>query len=221
MTKSIKTLAVLGVLAGLGIAALPLNAQAETVTWGAEGLTDGTEYGTTDGKRWVKSSNEVFLNIEDALSIENNAPEGGVQLKQAAGASTVAGLYTGDAFTVNVKTNNVYGYDLTLAGTAEDNATSLTSAQGEQIVAGDLTGTVSQWGYFVGDAAADSQTWTPVKAAANADTIKSSSSATLEDGEDTKVTFGANIVDGQSAGKYVGTVTFTATNKPKPSDAGA
>lgn len=219
MTKTIKALAVLGVVAGLGIAALPIAGASATV------VTDGEGSDTKDGI--VATDTTFSLTLDDKLSITTNASD--VTLAPETGV-TYAGQYTGADMTVTVETRNSKGYQLTMigsAGTDQNNATvvnGLTNEKGDVIAAGDLTGTTSTWGYKVatnilGTTVAAPEAWTGV---ANADgasaIIMESDKPTLSDGDVATLTFGAKIVDGQAAGTYKGKVTFTATNLPKASN---
>lgn len=228
MTKSIKTLAVLGVVAGLGIAALPLNAQAAETTVidgvAPEGAADASNYdGTADGR--VSTDATIQLELADKLSITTD--QNNVALTPET-AGSYSGKYTGNAVNVTVRTRNSKGYQLTMVGSAgaeQNNATvvnALTNEKGDTITAGDLTGATSTWGYTVatnilGTETAAGSTYKGVAAADGADAvIMTSDKATKEDGDKATLNFGANIVDGQAAGIYKGKVTFTASNLPLP-----
>ncbi len=225
MTNLAKTIAALGVAAGLGVATLPLSSYAETktVTWGAAEATQGTDYGGGTGSedKWVRTSTDVSLTINEVLSIESDNQSVTLQ-RQASGTSAV-GLYTGDkAVSLTVKTNDTDGYTLTIsgAGTEAGHKSDLGNGVGDYIVAGDLKGesgaalTDSEWGFYVGNTAESSQTWTAVTDGGV--TLGQKDAATIEAGDEYKVNFGAEIVDGQAAGNYTGKVMFTATNKPTP-----
>lgn len=215
MSNISKTIAVLGVVAGLGVAALPLSSYAAPVKWNTEASTDGS-YGTTDGNNWVKKDTDIKLTIEDVLSIDTDATE--VELTSTDGTE-----YTNAApLNVTVISKNSKGYNLTIAGTAATNKTSLTNAAGDQIFKGagifatpaalDNT-TQSQWGYsVVGEAAFTEGLYAGVTEAG--ETIKTSTASTVNEGEKTQVNFAAKIKDGQASGTYTGKVTFTATNNP-------
>lgn len=215
MSNISKTIAVLGVVAGLGVAALPLSSYAAPVKWNTEASTDGS-YGTTDGNNWVKKDTDIKLTIEDVLSIDTDATE--VELTSTDGTE-----YTNAApLNVTVISKNSKGYNLTIAGTAATNKTSLTNAAGDQIFNGagifatpaalDNT-TQSQWGYsVVGETAFTEGLYAGVTEAG--ETIKTSTASTVNEGEKTQVNFAAKIKDGQASGTYTGKVTFTATNNP-------
>lgn len=217
MSKLTQSIAILGVVAGLGVSALPLSSYAETVTWTQEASDDTTQTNIgvdAEGDHFVSTDTAVTLTINDVLSIESDNQA--VELKPQASATTVAGLYTGDnAVNLNVKSNNSKGYSLTILGTADTGTkNALTNDFGNEIVAGDLTSTsASEWGYYVGATVATGQTWKAVPADTAAE-IGTKATATAETGDDYTVNFGANIIDGQAAGTYEGKVTFTATNLP-------
>lgn len=213
MSKLTQSIAILGVVAGLGVAALPLSTYAAPVIDGTqptEGAVSGATYdGTKDGK--VSTDTNIKLVIDDVLSIDTDKTE--VDLTAAPHTGTVK---------VTVVTNNSTGYDLAIKGSAATNPTSLTNtaASADQIVKGDgtftdpaaLSTTVSQWGYSVAGVAA----FTDGLYAGVTGTdqiIHSETSATAEAGVATGVTFAASLKDGQAAGTYNGKVTFTATNK--------
>lgn len=199
MSNLSKTIAILGVVAGLGVAALPLSSYAADP---------------------VSKDVGVTLKIDDKLTIEadKDTTDNKVDL-------TGEG-HTG-AVNVTVVTNNQTGYNLNLKGSATTNPTSLTSQNGDQIEA--TTGTFaapaalstskSEWGYSVANTNANNTTeltqfadgvYAGVSAAGQE--IVNVSKPTGENGDKTTVTFAASIADGQPAGTYDGQVTFTATN---------
>lgn len=219
MTNLTKAIAVLGVVAGLGVAALPLSSYAAntTVTWGTG--TENTDYGTDgSGNKWVKTDVGVTLTIEDALSIE--ADKDNTTNKIALDETNKTG-----AVNLTIVTNNKSGYNLHLAGTTDGDATSLVGKNtGEKIVAGGgtfaspaafNTSAGSQWGYRVANANATLTQFdtADVYAAVTADQeIIKTTAPTGADGDVTTVTFGYGLKDGQAADTYEGKVTFTATN---------
>ncbi len=215
MTKTIKALAVLGVVAGLGVAALPIAGAS------AAEIIDGEGGDTKDGV--VTDDTTFTLDLADKLSI--TASTNAVAITPAEGV-TYAGSYQAEPMTVKVYTRNAKGYKLTIVGSAgseQNNATvkdALTNEKGNTIAAGTLgdADTASSWGYKAqttiqgGTISALPDTWTAVS---TTDTqIMTSDKNTLEGGDVATLTFGAKIVDGQAAGTYKGKVTFTATNLP-------
>lgn len=242
MSNMTKAIAVLGVVAGLGVAALPLSSYAAEVVWDAEGAADDsvTNMGGTGSSAWVSTDTTINLEIRDKLSIATTVGSATLTADNANGDAD-KNIWAANPINVTVITKNAGGYKLTIAGTAgsgENNATvknALTNETGDMIEAGTLgdADTKSTWGIkvaagsgegIVGGTIADSlKNWTLVPAANPAEgennqgglTIMSSNKATVEAGETAAVTFGAKIVDGQAAGSYKGRVTFTATNQAK------
>lgn len=190
MSKTTSALIALGVVAGLGAAALPLSTY-------ADGNPKTAQVGVT-------------LEIEDELSIEadKNTSDKLVDLSEGS-----------DSVTLTVITNNQKGYDLTIKGSAEGHPTTLTSETGSPIVAGTGIPTApaaldnstdSQWGYRLTDWTANMYAGvTPSDVS-----INKTNTATTSTGDTTEVTFGVSLKDGQEAGTYNGEVTFTATNNP-------
>lgn len=199
MSKTTNALLALGVVAGLGAAALPLSSYAVDPVTKDVGVT---------------------LKIEDTLEIEADKDN-------ADNKVDLTGDGHSGAVNVTVKTNNQTGYNLNLKGSAGTNATSLTSENGDQIAAAAgtfdtpaaLSMTTSEWGYSVANTNANLQTgltqftgsvYAGVSAAGQE--IVNINKPTGDAGDKTTVTFAASIADGQPAGTYDGQVTFTATN---------
>lgn len=199
MSKTTNALIALGVVAGLGAAALPLSSYAVDPVTKDVGVT---------------------LKIEDTLEIEADKDN-------ADNKVDLTGDGHSGAVNVTVKTNNQTGYNLNLKGSAGTNATSLTSENGDQIAAAAgtfdtpaaLSTTTSEWGYSVANTNANLQTgltqftgsvYAGVSAAGQE--IVNINKPTGDAGDKTTVTFAASIADGQPAGTYDGQVTFTATN---------
>lgn len=229
MTNLTKAIAVLGVVAGLGVAALPLSSYAETtpVVWGETGEVD-TDYGTTDGNKWVKTTMGVQLEVTEGLQIWTSGDDG-----KSVIMTETDGQFKSNEQTVSVKSNNQYGYTLSIKGateTAEDasNATTdMVTIDGHKIsaIATPYTEGASNtlalaadgssvWGYsldgtnFFGVTTGDT-------------TIKKTTEVVSDDAEKPgisaqKITFGAAVSADQEAGVYNGKVTFTATANPKP-----
>jgi len=213
MTNLTKAIAVLGVVAGLGVAALPLSSYAVTVHDGPvpDGVTpaEGESYdGTKDGK--VETNVGVTLKIEDELTITSD--------KDTTTKVNLSGDGHTGTVTLKIVTNNQKGYNLGIKGSAATNTTSLTNATGDQITAttgtfespAALSTTASEWGYRIDSFAANAY----AGVGTDNQVIKTTAAPTGADGDETVVTFGASIKDGQPAGTYDGQVTFTATNNP-------
>lgn len=208
MSNMTKAIAVLGVVAGLGVAALPLS------TYAAPTAIEGTGTPLTATK-----DVPVQLTIKETLNMYVTDEAGTADFTSpvtiGTGDIAAAGAYESAPIAVKVETANKDGYKLTIVGSADTNPTSLTLDGGtEEIVAGDLTSTTaSQWGYKVntmtGDTPAFADAWTGVSETAAP--INSLAAAGVQT---TKVKFGANIIPGQLAGTYKGQVTITATAGP-------
>ncbi len=202
MSKMSNVLAALGVVAALGVAALPLSSYA------AES-TDGTA---------VNENATVKLTIAKKLSLTLDTTE----------ADLGDGSQT-PSIKATVITNNTNGYDLKIAGSTTTGSVKTVLTSG--VVADDIialsagaaapaaltAGTSSVWGYTVtGDDIATGFTgegagkYAGVKV--DGETIASNGEATAAEGNVTTVTFGADLVDNQAAGTYTGQVTFTASD---------
>lgn len=233
MSNMTKAIAVLGVVAGLGVAALPLSSYAEggtTVEWGAkaensDAWTNGTMGGTNETAlgedSFVSTDTTIQLSIKDKLSIATSMND--VELT----FNDTDSIFTASPMSVTVVTKNSGGYKLTMVGSAKgatDNnpaaITDLTNEKGDKIETGDLTGTESSWGYKVatnilGTEVAAPDTWTAVANSAANGVIMQSTNPTTDSGDVANVTFGAKTAASQASGTYKGRVTFTATNQAK------
>lgn len=197
MSKLSTTLAVLGVVAGLGVAALPLSTYAAN----------------SDVERDVP----VSLTVEPILQISTSADKTGegetganaVELTKANAADSAE--YASAGFSVNVKTNNSKGYTISMMGTGGD--VKLASGT-DEINTGALNTGTSAWAFKVtpGDGTSTQNTWTNIPATSTViyTGTQEKGGINSKDGIDTPVTFGATVADSQAAGTYTGSVTFTA-----------
>lgn len=204
MSNMTKTIAILGVVAGLGVAALPLSTYAAT--------TPQTQ------------NVPVKLEVAEVLQITTKYDTGAETTTPAAVELTTANAaapanYASDGkFNIVVKSNVEKGYTLAIKGTTDiTGATGITGAavtdllsSTDRIAAGDLTGSDSTWAYQAGTKTA----WTAVTP--TDETIYTGSKTVAGDlditnGKAIPVKFGANVVSSQAAGVYNGQVTFTAT----------
>lgn len=207
MSKTTNALIALGVVAGLGAAALPLSSYA------APTPIEGT------GNPITSTGNvPVQLKIDETLSmfITNEAGDADFTSPVAL-TSTDKENYTSTPIAIKVNAGNKEGYHLTMHGSAgKGTATALTNENGTEIATGDLTSTTaSEWGYKVlkgTTGATIDAAWNAVQAEADAATIDSLNKAGVQT---TQVTFGAHVIAGQEAGTYDGQVTFTATAGPE------
>lgn len=201
MSKMSQTIAILGVVAGLGVAALPLS------TYAADPVNV-----------------PVSLEVEEILEITTKTGEGeetttpeAVELAKLDSAVDGANYASDGKFNVVIKSNIEKGYSVAIKGTTTIDGSTVTDAavtdllsDTDRIAAGDFTGTGSSWAYKAGTKTA----WTAVTPA---DVTIYTGSKTVDgdldiaDGKLIPVTFGANVVASQAAGTYNGQVTFTAT----------
>lgn len=194
MSKMTKTIAALGVVAGLGVAALPLSSYA--------------------AQREVEISANVLGSIAITTDAEgeSDTATGTLHLGDVTPGSSVVS----EALSVTVSTNSDKGYDLTLIDKNAD-ASLVNKADATQKIP--TATTVAQgktaWGVRGGDLGTSS--WKAVPASGDvALTVKENAGgATLTDGsETTVVTFGVSVAEGAvAAGEYTSTVIFTATSK--------
>lgn len=197
MSKMTKTIAALGVVAGLGVAALPLSSYAATqqVDVSANVLGSIAVSTDVDGESGAKGT----------LELGDVTPGSSVVMKDLA---------------VTVSTNSTAGYTLTLRDTATD-ASLINTADSTQKIAADTTVQKGQTAWAVrgaadGSSALNDSDWVAVPASnATALTIKNKAAGALTDGaETTSVTFGVSVAEGAvTAGTYTSTVIFTATSK--------
>lgn len=203
MSKMSKAIAVLGVVAGLGVAALPLSTYAE-------------------GAQSSKSA-QVVAQVEGAISIDIVEPTdatgdtAGVQL-DAAGASLnlgtlkINGAPNVGTMGVRVATNNAGGYTLAIKASSATGMVGSGTAAGFTIPANASVETgVAGWAYKGGDVTTNtaiSTTDTQLKKTSAAPT------GTEVDGkatDTTDVTFTVAADSTTHDGTYTGTVIFTAT----------
>ncbi len=238
MSNTTKALAMFGVALSLGVAALPLSSYAEATKW-QEGNEDNSNTslnyggGNETNPKWVSTDTTLTLVLSDVLSIETSVVDKNVNLIQTGAPTTIAGLYKGGT-TINVKSNNTSGYQLTIKD--KDADLNLNNGQGAKITpiaATTFTSDKSEWGYLVGATKANSETitdfgladavtaataastWKAIKATAeniNDRTANQGDKSTPEEGDNYNIVFGANVINGQAGGTYTDTVVFTATN---------
>ena len=124
MSKMSKAIVALGVVAGLGVAALPLSSYA------------------------VSTQAQVQVEVGGAISISTDADSGKVDL----GKLTVNGVSESKDLNVTVTSNSEVGFDLTIMSAT--NETSLTNENGATIPAGTtIAAGTSAWAYKVDDGA--------------------------------------------------------------------
>lgn len=186
MSNLSKTIAILGVVAGLGVAALPLS------TYAADPASDDTTV-------TLKLDEILQITATETVALSSTSPITGSE-------------YSGSA-TVNVKANTKGGYWLgimgatsTTEGAAATKTTQMASATDVIESAALATGT-SAWAWKGGDVTE----WTTVPEANTLVYQGSETDLNTTEGTDTTVDFGATVAKDQPAGTYTGKVTFTAT----------
>lgn len=207
MSKMSKAIAVLGVVAGLGVAALPLSSYAAET----QPYTQST-------------SADVQVEVGGAISItvdNGETGEGAVKNLVDLGQIKMNGDIVSKGLKITVSTNATVNddvaYSLTMNTESENNA--LINENGVELPAGVPEQGKSFWGYALGtsltDATADITGWAavPAKGATPAELKANGNVQTATHSEDTFVNFGATAANGQKEGTYKGTVVFTATVK--------
>ena len=181
MSKITKTIAALGVVAGLGVAALPLASYAAD----------------TDTSKDLT----VSAQIGETLSVTLN--HNSVTLKPTNGGAVVDTTQeTAQTVVATVTTNNLHGYTLKLADA--DTEYALTNEDGQKIAAGTPAQDQSLWGVKFNDADA----YTALGAAGFS---RNEADATADDGETTNIDFAVSASPSQASGTYTNTMTVTVT----------
>ena len=204
MSKMSKAIAVLGVVAGLGVAALPLSSYA------------------ADEPYSQSASADVQVEVSGAISIEvdNGATDADVAKNLVdLGQIKLNGGIVSKGLKVTVKTNtgvqDDVAYSLTMTTETANNA--LINENGVELPAGVPTQGTSAWGYALGssltDTTADITGWAavPAKGSTPVELKASGNVPSAGHSEDTFVNFGATASNNQKEGVYKGTVVFTAT----------
>lgn len=192
MRKMTAAMAALGVVAGLGAAALPLSSYASEATVPVTAIIDDA----------------ISINITDATSGDGLGADGVLLSGVVPGGAAVSKT---TAVTVSGSGN----YKLTLEDRLMD--TALISAAGDRIETGNEFGddttevTDSVWGYSVVDTiAAEPTTWNAVPARGSAATVVTKNAISTK--PTTYVAFGVRAAADQQPGRYTSDVIFTATS---------
>lgn len=183
MSKMTKTIAALGVVAGLGVAAMPLSS-----------------YALEDTEK-VNHTEKVDLTVEVGQSIEITAKDTNVELGEATSSKMAEG-----GTVITVHTNNETGYNATIKAdqarlTSGDTNYSIPSTGASAIPANGI----SAWGYKIGSITDYVAASTTMQSFANTSTV----SAQAGDAYD--LNFAVSVAPNQAAGTYTGSVTLTAT----------
>jgi len=207
MTKTTKIIAALGVVAGLGVASLPLSSYAAASVSGNAKVNVTVTEAISMTIKGTDSSSTTVDQYSGATSGTDNLTGNTINAGPASSSTPIApnskveGTASTFASKVTVYTNDTAGYKLTVKGaTAELKNGSYTIPASATIAAG-----TSAWAFQGGDITA----WTAMKTTDQ--TIKSSGTKTTG-GEATDVLYAVSTSADQAAGTYTDTLTFTATN---------
>ena len=234
--KSTKIIAAAGVVAGLGVAALPaMTFAAETVNGSVDlyvdvvpaiAMTisgnndDNSHYGTAGDNGAVDVFNPATA---ASSSIDGHTtPAAPTTVASSSWASllpnaTVNGNDTnGFKSTINVYTNNASGYTLNVKDS--DSTLALTKVGStETIPAGvpesgdttfDLSAGIAAWGYKIDTASTTGAGYTPISAT---DAQVKTRATKTSGGEETVVYYGVATASDQATGTYADTIVYTAT----------
>ncbi len=197
MSKTTAALAALGVVAGLGVAALPLSSYA------------------VEDQEDIK----VTLSVNDSISITTTDPDNPETALNAAPitAATDGGVSASSPILVTVKTNNEGGYTVKLKD--KDATTALTTTgDGTPIPSGTPTQGVSAWGFALLDSTAtgadENTTWQSFAESQTEATLETKSSQTAEGGDKYKLFFGASLSADQTPGTYTNDVQIVVGTTP-------
>lgn len=194
MSKMTKTIAALGVVAGLGVAALPLSSYA------VAGKTD-----TANTTVQAVVGDSIAITVADATVTMSDV---------------VANAEPNEKATdVTVQTNNVAGYSITLADADADLALKTADGSGtaEGIAAGIPTKGTNAWG-FKTSSSSENVTVSAAQQAYRAideggQIIANGKSASANEGDVISLTFGVTVDTTIAAGTYQDEVVLTATTK--------
>lgn len=232
MSKTTKAIAILGVVAGLGVAALPFNAMAATdnngvTLYDGKGTDTATEkYETTDADGNISDTITVKTTIKDSLSLTIVGADdatGEAGQKHLVLLGTNGELKNGEnasaAATVTVATNNLGGYKVNMNGEATGFNGTTNTAEKFAPVADDTatfpTSGASVFGYqttkedTVTNLTFANANWNGLKTTPAL--IATGAAATESAGDKFTITFQAHASESQAADTYDEVVTITAT----------
>lgn len=224
MSKTTKALAALGVVAGLGVAALPIGVGAAPVVDGD--TASGDNSATADGN--VSDTVTVRTEIKPTLTLEvtgaNDAAIGSGSERHLVLLGTNGELQNGGngsgTATVKVTTNHLGGYKVNMNGettgfNGQTNADQKFAPIADNTATFPTTG-ASVFGYKTTKDAASAtnvtlanDNWNGVKDAATL--IATGANATTAAGDEFTITFQAHASESQAADIYDEVVTITAT----------
>ena len=233
MSKTTKVIAALGVVAGLGVAALPaFTYAAENVSGNVDLRVDVvpaiamTITGNNDDNSHGGSGNgavDVF-NPATAASSKidtHTTPAASTTVASSSWISLLPNAVAngndtnGFKSTINVYTNAAGGYTLNVKDT--DSTLALTGSNGGTIPAGvpasgdttfDLSAGTAAWGYVIGTASTTGAGYTPIS---DTDALVKTKATPTSGGEQTIVYYGVATGSDQPTGTYTDTIVYTAT----------
>lgn len=187
MSKMSKAIAVLGVVAGLGVAALPLSSYAASSQ-------------SKQAKIQVEVGGSISLEIDQATDDTNDWADNTLDLGQV----MVGGAVKEGTLTAKVTSNEKVGYKLTMYATNEGKMTGLLG----NTIANEAPAQGSEgWGYKTETVTE----WTKMPLAATPATINTANAGEAALDASTDVTFGVSVDAGTEEDTYTGTVIFTAS----------
>lgn len=190
MSKMSKAIAALGVVAGLGVAALPLSSYAvgDTATTTAQAIV----------------GDSIVITVHDATVIMNNV----MANQEAKEAST----------DIMVQTNNVAGYQVQIKDSDTETALKITDGSGTAsgIAAGIPTKGTNAWGFKASTTSGNVNVGSSsaYRAVSSGNQILAEgTTASAKDGDTITLTFGVTVDTTIAAGTYSDEVTLTASTK--------
>ena len=231
MSNTTKALAALGVVAGLGIASLPLGASAAKIYDGVgtdapdgsvvyDGVADKTVSDTVTVRTVIKDTLALTVTGANDADITSDDTDAGVKhlvLLGTNGELQNGGNASGTA-TVNVATNNFGGYKVTMKGDGgfkgKTNSSEIFADVNDNEATFPTTG-ASVFGYqttkadTVTNLTLSNLNWNGIKDTATE--IATGTGATESAGDTFTITFQAHASESQAADTYEETVTITAT----------
>ncbi len=191
MSKMSKAIAVLGVVAGLGVAALPLSSYAVSDT------------ASTTAQAIIGDS--IAVTVADATVTMNNV---------------MANQDVNEASTnVTIQTNSATGYQVQIKDADSDTALKTTDGTGTStgIPAGTPTKDTNAWGFKASSSAANVTIGSSAQGYRAIDTtnlmVAEGTAASANDGDVINLTFGVTVDTTIAAGTYQDEVVLTATTK--------
>lgn len=202
MSKMTKTVAALGVVAGLGVAMLPVGAFAAPADTNA--VYDGAA--TQDVTFQAEVDDYIQITVTEAAVV---AADAATTTKNATGSTTFA-----------IKSNNAKGYTGTIAASTLDNGSASAVMLGKTATNKIPGGTApaagtSAWGYkiTVPSGVTGNTVNSMTGATTDAKTFAEKTGAAAADGDTYTLDFEASVSASQAADTYTGQVTLTATAK--------